>query len=137
MSEDNNFWKALHEKRSGKKKNRVSSKTQGNAAPRATERAPISRNTTTRAPNAFELTPPKPLSRTFPRQPGDFQEPKRGSSVSRRVSRGGKARFTVTIDMVSDDNRESVRAAARSEGRTLSQWARRVLLSAADPSNRE
>ncbi len=32
------------------------------------------------------------------------------------------------IDMVSDENREAVRSAARAEGRTLSQWARRVLL---------
>ena len=139
MSDPIDPWKALHAKRS--KKSTRNKKTDpfsewskpsvvAPAAPRRPEKPKTPQfqtqsRTELRSPREFPRSPVAPQeSPTL-----DFSDPV-GSSPSPqpRARSKSKERFLISIDMVTDENRELVRKAARSEGRTLSQWARRVLL---------
>ena len=127
MSDNGDFWKMLHEKRTG-----VSKSKKPEVLPRRT-----SKNAPKSAPARRLPSVPKPFaSDPFATRANLSDQP-----VQKRRVQGGarssKSRFTVTIDMVSPENREQIRYAAKSEGRSLSQWARRILLSASDSESKE
>tara|TARA_R110002060_G_scaffold28464_7_gene38519 strand:- start:10447 stop:10875 length:429 start_codon:yes stop_codon:yes gene_type:complete len=139
MSDITDPWKALHAKRTRKS---IKSKTAdpfgvwrmtptpsvSPPKPKKQRKAPPIVKTPRKA-----ATPPD-VSRSMVQEPTrfDFSDP-RSSSPSRPTKSESKTkeRYLVSIDMVSDENRELVRLASKSEGRTLSQWARRILLAEA------
>jgi len=124
MSNPADPWRALHAKRAKKIARRMSgtpSRVQAPAPIRPrTSREPV-RIPPNRDPGPLQGAPAEPSMRFEDRPP-----PSRAPDPSSASK--GRPRFLVSIDMVSDENREAVRSAARAEGRTLSQWARRVLL---------
>ena len=136
MSDNNDFWKALHVKRSKPSATTKIKKTPSDLA--------LPKRASTPSEPVFRSAPrvraQKPLWETGSRKGSPPKEPVFGGpkpmpEPKPNRSRERKTRFTVTVDMTSAENRDSVRTAAASEGRTFSQWARRVLLAAADPKS--
>jgi hypothetical protein len=139
MSDITDPWKALHAKRTRKS---IKSKTADPfAVLRMTPTPPVSppepkmpRKTPpiAKAPPRAANTKAVPRSIVHQSPRFDFSDPRASSpSVPTKNQSKTKERFLVSIDMVSDENRELVRLASKSEGRTLSQWARRILLAEA------
>jgi len=139
MSDTHDPWKALHAKRSKKS---IQSKTSDPFnTRRKPELSPISAPKKPKPrrpapsvpiPRRIERTATEPRSLVSDTSELDFSDTIGSRTrTSSKVPSKGKERFLISIDMVSDENRELVRGAAASEGRTLSQWARRVLVSSA------
>ena len=144
MSDSHDPWKTLHAKRTQKsnKARNVTRGTYSERAPKQPSHPKTARRTPT--PGLFPKKPPAPAPK--PTRSPRFDPPSPSPSepkmvfddapVARAVkiepsSAKGKERFLVSVDMVTDENRQAIRTAAQAEGRTLSQWARRVLLAAA------
>ena len=121
MSDNGDFWKKLHAKRSQPKK-----RTKSGVAQVPTSVKQLKKPVTRRPPSASKPIRADPFASTMV-----FDGPSKAPQRENRTARQAKSRFTVTIDMVSPENRDKIRFASKSEGRSLSQWARRILLAAA------
>ena len=137
MSDPHDPWKALHARRArhaSSRKTKRFTAVPPVATPPKSPRDPRPARVPPERPGVFPTFPKdrKPGQRSAPPQskPLDFSDPPKAKPSVPRSQ--GKERFLVSIDMVTEKNREAVRAAARAEGRKLSQWARRILLQAVE-----
>jgi len=121
MSDNGDFWKKLHAKRMEPKK-----RTKSGVAQVPTSVKQLKKPIRRRAPSASKQIKVDPFASTMV-----FDSPSKPPPTETRHRGQAKSRFTVTIDMVTPENRDKIRFASKSEGRSLSQWARRILLAAA------
>ncbi|MAH45674.1 hypothetical protein CMI37_07580 [Candidatus Pacearchaeota archaeon] len=115
------FWKALHAKRTRNKSTTVTPRKKVGTPARAPLGAPpIARKA---------AAPPPARAPRGPRQ--DFDDWPAPIEPAKQQRPDKRRRFLVHVDMVNPENQALVKAAAEAEGRPLSQWARLVLLKAA------
>jgi hypothetical protein len=136
MSDPHDPWKALHARRArhaSSRKARGLPSVPPVATPSRKPRAPapsrIPEQRPASAPSSPKKLRPESRAQLPPSRPLDFSDTPNGPTTPSTTQ--GKERFLVSIDMVTEENRQAVRSAAESEGRKLSQWARRILLTAA------